>query len=149
MVSIIRLRSLINFANSHNITWDYMEAAYWSTIELDVGIVIACLPAVRALFTKLGSRAISTLTGSSAQSGSRTIDSKLTLSNANKPQLSPRSGDERDFIPLMDVELGESGKRGAEKGSTAGSSRVKVTAESASDSDTVDYHGRPANHDYM
>lgn len=153
IVSIIRLRSLISFANSHNITWDYMEAAYWSTIELDVGIVIACLPAARAFCARLGRKTLTTIKNSSSLSGSRTMDGKQNLSNVGRSQQAPRSGDERDFIPLMDVELGESDKRRLEKGATADSA-IKVTTEafhhagSASDADSLDTR-RPGNHNYM
>jgi hypothetical protein len=40
---------MIQFANSHNVTWDYTAIGYWSTLEVHVGIIIACLPAVRSL----------------------------------------------------------------------------------------------------
>jgi hypothetical protein len=44
---------MIQFANSENITWDYVPIGYWSTLEIHVGIVIACLPALRALQHRL------------------------------------------------------------------------------------------------
>ncbi|OIW22621.1 hypothetical protein CONLIGDRAFT_606681 [Coniochaeta ligniaria NRRL 30616] len=50
-VSIIRLRSLIAFGNTQNVTQDYVETGYWSTIEVPVGIICACMPAVRSLFS--------------------------------------------------------------------------------------------------
>ncbi|RAO64886.1 uncharacterized protein BHQ10_000898 [Talaromyces amestolkiae] len=49
LVSILRLHSLVEFANTTNLTWDYVQLGYWSTIEVDVGIICACLPAVRKL----------------------------------------------------------------------------------------------------
>ncbi|KAK7185671.1 hypothetical protein DPSP01_007456 [Paraphaeosphaeria sporulosa] len=49
IVSMLRLKYMIQFANSHNVTWDYTPIGYWSTLEVHVGIIIACLPAVRSL----------------------------------------------------------------------------------------------------
>ncbi|KAL4964242.1 uncharacterized protein BDV14DRAFT_209399 [Aspergillus stella-maris] len=53
LVSIIRLESLIVFANTTNLTWDYTSVGYWSTIELHVGVICASLPALRSLFRQL------------------------------------------------------------------------------------------------
>lgn len=44
---------MIQFANSQNVTWDYTPIGYWSTLEVHVGIVIACLPAIRSLQHRL------------------------------------------------------------------------------------------------
>lgn len=59
IVSILRLRSLIFFANSSNPTWDQWSIAYWSTIEVNVGMICTCLPSLRLillrLFPQLGS----------------------------------------------------------------------------------------------
>ncbi|KAF2634256.1 hypothetical protein P280DRAFT_485620 [Massarina eburnea CBS 473.64] len=49
VVSILRLKWMIQFANSTNVTWDYTPIGYWSTIEVHIGIIFACLPAIRAL----------------------------------------------------------------------------------------------------
>jgi hypothetical protein len=46
---MLRLKYMIQFANSHNVTWDYTPIGYWSTLEVHVGVIIACLPAVRSL----------------------------------------------------------------------------------------------------
>ena len=39
VVSILRLRALIDFANSANPSWDFYRAGVWSTIEVTVGII--------------------------------------------------------------------------------------------------------------
>ncbi|EPS29322.1 hypothetical protein POX_f08366 [Penicillium oxalicum] len=49
LVSVLRLNSLIHFASTQNLTWDYVAVGYWSTIECDVGVICACLPAIRSL----------------------------------------------------------------------------------------------------
>ncbi|OTA59298.1 hypothetical protein K449DRAFT_113599 [Hypoxylon sp. EC38] len=51
IVSIVRLNSLIRFGTTQNLTQDYVETGYWSTIEVPVGIICACMPAVRSLFS--------------------------------------------------------------------------------------------------
>lgn len=53
VVSVLRLKSLVVFAESLNITYDYVEAACFSEIEACISITCVCLPAVRALFSKL------------------------------------------------------------------------------------------------
>ncbi|KAI1098890.1 hypothetical protein F4804DRAFT_323539 [Jackrogersella minutella] len=52
IVSIVRLYSLIRFGKTQNLTQDYVETGYWSTIEVPVGIICACMPAVRSLFSR-------------------------------------------------------------------------------------------------
>ncbi|KAL2870903.1 uncharacterized protein BJX67DRAFT_389799 [Aspergillus lucknowensis] len=56
LVSIIRLETLIAFANTTNLTWDYVQLGYWSTIEIHVGVICACMPAIRALFRRIWPR---------------------------------------------------------------------------------------------
>ncbi|KAG9494908.1 hypothetical protein J7337_013137 [Fusarium musae] len=50
IVSAVRLQSLASYATTSNVTQDYVEIGYWSTIEVPVGIFCACMPAIRALF---------------------------------------------------------------------------------------------------
>ena len=52
VMSILRLQSLIHFGNSLNPTWDQSDASQWSTIEINVGIVCACLPALRKILIR-------------------------------------------------------------------------------------------------
>ena len=51
-MSVLRLQSLIHFGNSLNPTWDQTDASNWSTIEINVGIVCACLPALRKILIR-------------------------------------------------------------------------------------------------
>ncbi|KAI4853310.1 hypothetical protein E4T44_00914 [Aureobasidium sp. EXF-8845] len=113
-VSVVRLHSLIVFANSQNITWDYNDAAWWSTVEIHVGIICACLPSVRALFVSLGAsslgttRAHSRMTGQQASHNSVLTNGSLSQTKIStivsaKPVGVPRHGDEEDFIPLVNL----------------------------------------------
>lgn len=117
MASIIRLRTLVLFANSTNITYDYMDAAYWSTIELYAGIITASLPAVYKLFSSLGlspkwSTVKSKMSGGGSSGktpGSSGLASSGTTSKTDrlKPrQLSMKRGEDAEFIRLTDVESG-------------------------------------------
>lgn len=53
VVSVLRLRSLVHFAASSNPTWDQADVVYWSTIEINVGILCASLPALRVILVKI------------------------------------------------------------------------------------------------
>lgn len=120
MASIIRLRTLVLFANSTNITYDYMDAAYWSTIELYAGIICASLPAVYKLFSALGlSPTWSTVRnkmsggGSSGNTpGNSGMASSGTTSKTDrlKPRkISMKRDEDAEFIRLADVETGSTG----------------------------------------
>ncbi|KAL7627957.1 hypothetical protein AAE478_002153 [Parahypoxylon ruwenzoriense] len=66
IVSIVRLYSLIRFGTTKNLTQDYVETGYWSTIEVPVGIICACMPAVRSLFSLALPRIFGTTRGTAA-----------------------------------------------------------------------------------
>lgn len=53
IVSVLRLQSLIYFGNSTNPTWYLWPVAYWSTIEVNVGMMCTCLPAMRLILLRL------------------------------------------------------------------------------------------------
>ncbi|KAF2032867.1 GPCR, PTH11-type [Setomelanomma holmii] len=65
IVSILRLQALVHFAASSNVSWEFYDVSMWSTIEVGVGIMCACLPTLRLLLVKL----FPILGGSSARSG--------------------------------------------------------------------------------
>lgn len=47
IVSIIRLKSLVEFSTTTNATYDNVPTAYWSVLEAFVGIFCSCMPAMR------------------------------------------------------------------------------------------------------
>lgn len=53
VISIIRLQTLITFASSSNPTWDNLRVSQWSTIEINVGIICACMPTLRLILLKI------------------------------------------------------------------------------------------------
>ncbi|KEQ69489.1 hypothetical protein M436DRAFT_55857, partial [Aureobasidium namibiae CBS 147.97] len=46
---VLRLKYLIQFAHTDNVTWDYLSVGYWSAVETHVGVMVACAPAIRSL----------------------------------------------------------------------------------------------------
>ncbi|KXT15520.1 hypothetical protein AC579_3383 [Pseudocercospora musae] len=110
VVSILRLQVLIQFGDSQNLTWDYTAVGYWSTIELHVSVVCACMPAIRSLLrrsiptimgqstTKTGDRGAST----GRSGGSRTGGGEF----GNSVTIRARGSDEIDIITLQDYTPG-------------------------------------------
>lgn len=47
LVSILRLKSLIAVSKSSDLTYDNAPAAMWSSVEVNTGIISACLPTLR------------------------------------------------------------------------------------------------------
>jgi hypothetical protein len=86
IVSILRLQALVHFAASNNVSWEFYDVSMWSTIEVGVGIMCACLPTLRLLLVKL----FPILGGSSARSGQqyRNYGSGNELGHISKNQRS-------------------------------------------------------------
>src|SRR4051794_3826966 len=53
IVSILRLPSLVKAAVSTDFTWDNIGIASWSCVELNTGILCACLPTLKPLLSQL------------------------------------------------------------------------------------------------
>lgn len=53
VISILRLRSLVTFAASNNPTWDQTSVLNWSNLEINIGIICACLPALRIILVRM------------------------------------------------------------------------------------------------
>ncbi|ORY58021.1 uncharacterized protein BCR38DRAFT_400405 [Pseudomassariella vexata] len=49
VTSCIRLKFIHGWAHSTNPTWDYMDAFIWSGLEVDVSVIVVCIPAIRIL----------------------------------------------------------------------------------------------------
>ncbi|KAF6829345.1 CFEM domain-containing protein [Colletotrichum plurivorum] len=66
-------------------TEDYVEVGYWSTIEVPVGIICACMPAIRSLFSLVFPKVFGTTQGKSAyaniSSGAKTPSSSQKLTS--------------------------------------------------------------------
>ncbi|EOD49529.1 putative cfem domain-containing protein [Neofusicoccum parvum] len=107
--SAIRLYSLIHFANSQNITWDYVEAGYWSLIEVYVSILCGCMPAHRFVIAKAWPKIKETLYSSKKSTNASSkftggTDTNATNKTGTTISAKPKQGDEGDFVPLVDVD---------------------------------------------
>lgn len=53
IISVVRLWSLVDFRATQNASWDYWNAAIWSTVEIAIGIICACMPAIRFILVRI------------------------------------------------------------------------------------------------
>nr|RBQ92101.1 hypothetical protein FVER53263_07611 [Fusarium verticillioides] len=53
VVSIIRLQFLVDLGSSHNPTYDQTDISIWSTVEINVGIICASMPALRVILVRV------------------------------------------------------------------------------------------------
>lgn len=121
-MSVLRLQSLVSFANSDNPTWDNWDVVRWSTIEVNVGVICACLPPLRVLLI----RAFPQLSGSTSNypsqmnqnygagkgsKGAIALNSKVQLTNGRSRTLGVESTVERGSTVIDDAE-GAAGKGG-------------------------------------
>jgi hypothetical protein len=110
VVSAIRLYSLIHFANTQNITWNYVDAGLWSLIEIDVSIVCGCMPAHRLLIAKAWPKMRSSIQsgkGTSTRASRPAGNTDLGVPTSDKLtriSIKPKASDEGDFVPLVDVD---------------------------------------------
>ncbi|ETI25459.1 hypothetical protein G647_02232 [Cladophialophora carrionii CBS 160.54] len=60
VTAILRLRALYVASNSTDLTYDNVGAATWSAAELNVGIMCACIPALRPMISMIFPRLLAT-----------------------------------------------------------------------------------------
>ncbi|KAF2831740.1 hypothetical protein CC86DRAFT_282469 [Ophiobolus disseminans] len=65
VVSGLRLQSLVHFAASNNPTWDQTDVINWSGIEINVGIICSCMPALRVILVRLFPKILGSTQGTS------------------------------------------------------------------------------------
>ncbi|KAF2832682.1 hypothetical protein CC86DRAFT_377807 [Ophiobolus disseminans] len=53
LVAIIRLKALVQFANTTNYTYDFLNAGVWSILEYQVGMICLSMPSIRLGMTRL------------------------------------------------------------------------------------------------
>ncbi|KAK2603815.1 hypothetical protein QQS21_004017 [Conoideocrella luteorostrata] len=78
IVSILRLQTLIYFANSRNPTWDNWIIGWWSTIEVNVGMICTCMPTLRLILVRLAPRIFSTNVSNNQSHGTHTAADRFT-----------------------------------------------------------------------
>ncbi|KAJ0383193.1 hypothetical protein COL922a_010997 [Colletotrichum nupharicola] len=108
-----KLMVMVVFSLGIFITYDNVDAAYWSTIELYAGIITASLPAVYKFLSGLTAKSAtfttikSKLSGASSGSGATDSTGNTLGSNAIARRLTPKRS-EAEFVLLTDVESGKS-----------------------------------------
>jgi hypothetical protein len=118
VVSMLRLKYLIQFAHTDNVTWDYLPIGYWSAVEAHVGVMVACLPAIRSLQRSIREKIWpkpvtansyyeddsrnSSKKQSQNKSASRKWSSKTDTSRVSR-------GGKEDFVRLDEFEMGGTG----------------------------------------
>ncbi|CAK1360710.1 hypothetical protein CB0940_03827 [Cercospora beticola] len=107
IVSILRLRLLVRFGDSENLTHDYKQAGFWTIVELHTAIVCACMPGIRNLlrraWPKLMGQTVASTGASTAPStglSGRTAVSSGVDKSGTQVFTRPRHSDDGDFIPL-------------------------------------------------
>lgn len=54
IISALRLQGLAALRiSSHNPTWDFVLVGIWSNLEINVGVICACLPTMRLILIRL------------------------------------------------------------------------------------------------
>ncbi|KAI8169064.1 Satratoxin biosynthesis SC1 cluster protein 4 [Colletotrichum sp. SAR 10_70] len=82
-VSAYRIKALLIFSTSYNVTVDSFQSSLWSHIELCVGIFVACLPSTRQVWRILFPKIVTQLsrTGRSAKGSNNESQASRTISS--------------------------------------------------------------------
>jgi len=123
IVSILRLRSLVSFANTTNPTYDFYNSGLWSMLELDVGIICVCMPNIRLILVRLFPKVMATANQSRAGisgTGTGKFSKNRTQSTADEPAgisysrsyvvTKSRAKDDSSFVQLVEIEVDADGK---------------------------------------
>lgn len=90
---------------------DYVEAGYWSLVEMHASIICACLPYCRHFLVSFGANF---LQSTGIESDAKTFGSKAIVSRRDNDgtllpsgkttdgQQTPKHGDEGDCVPLVE-----------------------------------------------
>lgn len=112
VVSILRLQSLVQFANSTNLTWDNLPVAMWSTVEINVGLICACMPSIRILLVRVFPRILGTTKNTSTneyytQGSHNRIGANVSVGRSKDLPAPPIDNKTIIFSQSYDVDLGD------------------------------------------
>ncbi|KAF2686747.1 hypothetical protein K458DRAFT_476511, partial [Lentithecium fluviatile CBS 122367] len=97
IISVIRLFTLYHSVKTTDPSWDNAPTAYWTIIELNCGILCACLPTLRPLLAKSLPRFGTTWSGSRSNTG--------VSHNLSTRQRKSRAGAKDGIYVQTEVEL--------------------------------------------
>jgi len=105
LVSILRLHTLVALLDASDFTYAVVSPGIWSVVEVNVGIICACMPGVFALLKVL----FPNLIGSTDRNRSYYYNNNASRRGDTYPQFSSRehfkkSGAHEDFIEINDIE---------------------------------------------
>lgn len=129
IVSILRLRLLVVFGDSKNLTCkcissnskdnrslittdDYKQVGYWTVIEIDTALCCACMPGIRNLIRRAFPKLMGTSQGASSRavtpglsglSGHTAVGGSVLDKNGTGVYARPRHSDDEHFISLENV----------------------------------------------
>jgi hypothetical protein len=107
-VCILRLNTLIVFGKTQNPTWDYLPASLWSIVEMQVGVICACLPAAKVFFARLlpGWLGVSTAKSRPEASSDRAPSTKPPVKVPDRVSVTVNSFQTREsgFMELVDMD---------------------------------------------
>lgn len=106
----------MQFSHTENVTWDYMPIGIWSAVETHVGVIVACMPAIRSLQAALSNRFYPKPPTSSTyyEEGSRSRSKKSNGTNSRSLVTIGRSNvGRKNFVELDEWEVkgGDAGPR--------------------------------------
>lgn len=117
IISIVRLFYLKISRDSHDPTWDSVPATYWTVIELNCGILCACLPTLRPLlrhiFPSLAHNSEKDSGGPKDSNGQRIITIGESDERRRKPvglytlTTASEAGTSREELRTMSYDAGE------------------------------------------
>ncbi|KAK0661926.1 hypothetical protein DIS24_g2275 [Lasiodiplodia hormozganensis] len=103
-VSIYRAVMLTEFAKTRNPTWDYCDGGYWSIIEVDVGIICTCMPAIRKLLGQVIPKVFGSTHKATADDPSKTAGHSSRTPRDLRSFKGPGASEGESFVQLIDIE---------------------------------------------
>jgi hypothetical protein len=114
LTSSIRLHYLVVMANTTNPTYDYTDVIIWTGLEVDVSVIVACLPAIRSYLAgkfsimkstnaNSGKEALSSNNGYGSSKGSKSTKKSQLLRLASRTPTRGMDSDHESQIELGDT----------------------------------------------
>ncbi|KAH9224651.1 hypothetical protein DL95DRAFT_452399 [Leptodontidium sp. 2 PMI_412] len=112
VVSILRLQSLVQFANSMNPTWHNLPVTVWSIVEINVGVICACMPNLRVLLVRIFPKILGTTRNASAnkynaQGSHSRIGANVSVGRSKDLPTPPINNKTIMYSRSYDVDLGD------------------------------------------
>lgn len=108
IVSMLRLKYMVQFANTENVTWDYLPIGYWSAVESHVGVMVACAPAIRSLQRSIRDKIWPKPASGTSYYEDDSKNSSKKWSSKDRSRLSTVNmsrADKEDFVQLDEFEM--------------------------------------------